>query len=155
MEFHTTGEEVSTVIFGRTDAANPGDLLLPGTGTTRQYSYQKFIRLNMDSGNYATELRFSTAGIGAMGVTIWVGTTTSDAAHIVPSSADSPPLLDGVAMVDASTYTYGSPLDLDTGDGLYTSGDIGKFVVLVCECDESDTVGLKVGGNLIFRWREA
>lgn len=155
MEYHTTGSQVATVVFGREDTAAPAAIFLPGTPDVRQYSYQKYLRLDMNSGNYATDLTFYTDGSNSMGVPIWVGTSTSDAAHIVPSSTDTPPLLNGVAMVDAFSYTAGSPLDLDTGDGFYTSGAVGLYVVLVCECDTSDTVGLKVGENIIFGWNEA
>lgn len=154
-EWHTTGSTIATVVFGREDTAAPAALFLPGTPDIRQYSYQKFLRLNMDSGSYATDITFYTDGTNSMGVPVWVGTADSDTAHVVPSSLDNPPLLNGVAMVDAFTYTVASPLSLTMGTGVYTSGDIGKFVVLVCECDTSDTVGLKVGENIFFGWNEA
>lgn len=154
MEFHTTGSQVATVVFGSTDVAAPADLYIPGTPDVRQYSYQKFLQLDMDSGAYATDLTFYTDGTNSLGVDVWVGLADADTAHIVPSSVDSPPLLNGVAMVDAFSYTAGSPLDIDAGDGLYTSGPIGKFVVLVAESVLATSVGLKVGENIIFGWNE-
>lgn len=146
---------MTTVVFGSDDALAPDDLFIPGTPEVRQYSYQKFLQLDMDSGNYATDLTFYTDGANSLGIPVWVGTADSDTAHVVPSDDDNPPLLNGVAMTDAFSYTAGSPLDLDTGTGLYTSGAIGKFVVLVAEAVTATTEGLKVGENIIFGWNEA
>jgi hypothetical protein len=151
-EYHAADDVVvTTVSFGETDATTPS-MYLPGVEHAR-YSMQKYLRMEMTTETYAAALRVYSDGSNGLGtgVKIWAGTADSFTAPVIPSTTDDPPLLNGVAMVDFFSYTSGAPLSLDSTD-IYTSGAIGKYLVLVAEIESTASVGLKVGENIIFTW---
>jgi hypothetical protein len=82
------------------------------------------------------------------GINVWVKAQNSYSQPITPTDVSDMALL--------SSYSQGSPLELDTTDSYPTNNaDIGKYVVLVAELDRGTSVGLKVGQDIIFEWERA
>jgi hypothetical protein len=74
---------------------------------------------------------------------------------VVPGETYDPPQLNGADMVDLFSYTSASPLDLDSDPVYTTQGDIGKYLVLVCEAETDVTIGVKSGDSLTIAWEAA
>lgn len=141
------------------DLVNP--MVVPGSGTA--YSYQKWLRLHISAGTFTqvSNLRFYTdgaSGYGA-GVKLWAKTIGSFATPAVPSTSNDPPQLSAADMIDAFTFTSGSPYDMDDlnagpFDSTGLPKDIGNYLVLVGEVEPGTAQGLKTAETLTFAWDE-
>ena len=154
-ERHSAGiSTVTQIDFGDTDDTT-GGMYLPGV-SNNAYSFQKWLRLSVTTENLAASPAVYSDGSNdfGTGIKIWAAAADSFTSPIEPSTADDPPKLDGVPMVDFFTYTVGSPLQLDDGIAV-SSGEFGKWLVLVAEVENTASTGLKVGEDIIFQWIEA
>ena len=137
------------------DLADP--IPVPSSGTA--YSMQKWLRMNV-SGTYTqiSSPRFYTDGGNGFGsgCKMWVKTAAAYATPAIPSTSDDPPHLSGVGMVDAFSYTSGSPLALDAlNAGPFTgSGYKGDYAVLVYEVEPGTGQGVKTAETITVAWQE-
>jgi hypothetical protein len=156
-----TDKTSGTIRFKMADdsIANLSDpLVVPGAGTA--YSYQKFLRFYVSGGTYTqiSNLRLYTDGSNGFGTgcKLWVKTAAAYATPAIPSTSNDPPQLSGVNMVDAFTYTSGSPLDLDAlNAGPFTgNGYKGDYAVLVYEVEPTASQGLKPAETITIAFDE-
>lgn len=127
------------------DTGNP--LVKPGAGV--DYSFEKWLRLNVSGGTY-TEITNIKAymdggnGLGS-GVTLYAKAVTS---YATPAEATAT-----TGYADAFTYTSGSPLSL--GAGPYTStGEKGDHLVMMLTVGTTASGGITPSEILTFVWDE-
>lgn len=127
------------------DTGNP--LVKPGAGV--DYSFEKWLRLNVSGGTY-TEISNIKAymdganGLGS-GVTLYAKAVTS---YATPAEATAT-----TGYADAFTYTSGSPLSL--GAGPYTStGEKGDHLVMMMTIGTTASGGITPSETLTFAWDE-
>lgn len=159
-----TDKTSATIRFKKADNAtvdlnNP--LVVPTSAT--EYSYQKWLRLHVASGTFTqiSNLRAFTDGSSGYGtgVKLWFLPVGTYATPAIPSTAQDPPQYSATPMVNAFSYTSGSPLDIDainTGpfDSTGLPKDIGDYVVAVMEIEVGASQGVKPAEGISFVWDE-
>ena len=127
------------------DTGNP--LVKPGAGV--DYSFEKWLRLNVSGGTY-TEITNVKAWMGGSnglgtGVTLYAKAVT---AYATPAEATAT-----TGYADAFTYTSGSPLTL--GAGPFTStGEKGDHLVMMLTVTTTASGGITPSETLTIGWDE-
>lgn len=131
------------------DLNNP--MVVPPT-SGYDYSYLKYLRLNVTGGSYTqiTNPRWYTDGSNGLGTGIEVY-AKAVASYTTPVEASS---VSGYT--DLFTYTSGSPLDGDGNNaGPFTStGQKGDYIVLFMRVDETASQGIPTAESLTAAWDE-
>lgn len=127
------------------DTANP--MVKPGAGT--DYSFEKWLRLNVTGGTYTeiTNIKAYMDGANGLGpgVTLYAKAVAS---YATPAEATGT-----AGYTDAFTYTSGSPLSL--GAGPYTStGEKGDHLVMMLAVGTSASGGITSSEVLTFSYDE-
>lgn len=127
------------------DTANP--MVKPGAGT--DYSFEKWLRLNVTGGTYTEITNIKAYMDGANGL----GTGVTLYAKAVASYATPAEATGTAGYTDAFTYTSGSPLSL--GAGPYSStGEKGDHLVMMLAVDTSASGGITSSETLTFSYDE-
>ena len=127
------------------DTANP--MVKPGAGT--DYSFEKWLRLNVTGGTYTEITNIKAYMDGANGL----GTGVTLYAKAVASYATPAEATGTAGYTDAFTYTSGAPLSL--GAGPYTStGEKGDHLVMMLAVGTSASGGITSSETLTFGWDE-
>lgn len=127
------------------DTANP--MVKPGAGT--DYSFEKWLRLNVTGGTYTEITNIKAYMDGANGL----GTGVTLYAKAVASYATPAEATGTAGYTDAFTYTSGSPLSL--GAGPYTStGEKGDHLVMMLAVGTSASGGITSSEVLTFSYDE-
>jgi hypothetical protein len=157
-----TAKTSGTVRFKNADNATVdtvAPLVIPTSN--REYSYEKWLRLEITGGTFTnvSNVNFYTDGAngyeGASGfVKLWAAADATYSTPVIPTETNDPPQQSAVAMTNAFTYTSGSPLSL--GAGPYSSAaEIGSYVVLVMEVETAATTsGASGDETLTFSYDE-
>ena len=127
------------------DTGNP--MVKPGAGV--DYSFEKWLRLNITGGSYTqiTNIKAYTDGSSGFGtgVNLWAKAVT---AYSTPAEATA-----STGYANAFTYTSGAPLSL--GAGPYTgTGEKGDHLVMVMEVQSTASGGLTPTETLTIGWDE-
>lgn len=127
------------------DTGNP--MVKPGAGT--DYSFEKWLRLNVTGGTYTEITNIKAYCDGSVsfgtGVTVYAKAVAS---YATPAEATGT-----AGYADISTYTSGSPLSL--GAGPYTStGEKGDHLVMMMAVGTSASGGLTPTETLTVAWDE-
>ncbi len=127
------------------DTANP--MVKPGAGT--DYSFEKWLRLNVTGGAYTEITNIKAYMDGANGL----GTGVTLYAKAVASYATPAEATGTAGYTDAFTYTSGSPLSL--GAGPYSStGEKGDHLVLMLAVGTTASGGITSSEVLTFSYDE-
>lgn len=142
------------------DSGNP--LVIP-TGANREYSYEKWLRLQI-TGTPPSEkidaLEFYTDGGNGFGsgVELWAEVESSGVFRtpVVPDESNSPPQAGSASltMTSAFAYTAGGTLSLGAGSYSASSTHIGNFVVLVMEVTAGASQGVLTSETVTFEYDE-
>lgn len=145
-----TDKTSGTVRFKNADNAtvdlnNP--MVKPPSGT--DYSFEKWLRLNVTGGTYSqiTNIKAYTDGANGLGtgVGLWFKAVTS---YATPAEATAT-----TGYTNAFTYTSGAALSL--GAGPYTStGEKGDHLVAILTIDNTVSGGVTPTETLTFAWDE-
>jgi hypothetical protein len=136
-------------------------LVVPPSGIA--YSMQKWLRLRVTAGPFTqiSNIRAYTDGANGYGtgIELFAKTAANYATPAVPSTSDDPPHLSGVDMVDAFSYTIGSPLDMDAlNAGPFDSTGLPKYIgdhmVLVMKVASTASQGLKTAETITIAFDE-
>lgn len=127
------------------DTSNP--MVKPGAGT--DYSFEKWVRLNVSGGTYTEITNIKAYCDGAVsfgtGVTVYAKAVT---AYATPAEATGT-----AGYADISTYTSGSALTL--GAGPYTStGEKADHLVMMMGVGTTASGGLTPTETLTIAWDE-
>lgn len=127
------------------DTSNP--MVKPGSGT--DYSFEKWLRLNVTGGTYTEITNIKAYMDGASGL----GTGVTLYAKAVASYATPAEATGTAGYADAFTYTSGSPLTL--GAGPYTStGEKGDHLVMMLAVGTTASGGITSSEVLTFSYDE-
>ena len=127
------------------DTANP--MVKPGAGT--DYSFEKWLRLNVTGGTYTEITNIKAYMDGANGL----GTGVTLYAKAVASYATPAEATGTAGYTDAFTYTSGSPLSL--GAGPYSgTGEKGDHLVMMLAVGTTASGGITSGEVLTFSYDE-
>lgn len=127
------------------DTANP--MVKPGAGT--DYSFEKWLRLNVTGGTYTEITNIKAYMDGANGL----GTGVTLYAKAVASYATPAEATGTAGYTDAFTYTSGSPLSL--GAGPYTStGEKGDHLVMMMAVGTTASGGITSSETLTISYDE-
>lgn len=127
------------------DLNNP--MVKPTSGS--DFSFEKWLRLNVTGGTYSqiTNIKAYTDGANGMGtgVNLWGKAVT---AYATPAEATAT-----TGYTNLFTYTSGAPLSL--GAGPFTStGEKGDHLVAMCEVTSAAAGGLTPSETLTIAWDE-
>jgi hypothetical protein len=127
------------------DLVNP--LVKPGAGS--DWSFQKWLRLNVTGGTYSqiTAIRAYTDGSSGLGtgINLWAKATATYTTPIQETV--------NTGYANAFTYTSGAPLSL--GAGPFTgTGEKGDHLQLAAEVTSAAAGGLTPSETLTFEWDE-
>lgn len=127
------------------DLNNP--MVKPGAGS--DFSFEKWLRMNVTGGTYSqiTNVKAYSDGANGLGtgVLLWAKAVT---AYSTPAEATST-----AGYTNFFTYTSGSPLTL--GAGPYTStGEKADHLVMMCEVQSTASGGLTASETLTLAWDE-
>lgn len=127
------------------DTSNP--MVKPVSGT--DYSFEKWLRLNVTGGTYTQITNVKAYTDGANGLGTGVGLyAKAVASYATPAEATST-----AGYTDAFTYTSGSALTL--GAGPYTStGEKGDHLVMMLTVGDTATGGVTASETLTIAWDE-
>jgi len=127
------------------DTANP--MVKPGAGV--DYSFEKWLRLNVTGGTYTEITNIKAYMDGANGL----GTGVTLYAKAVASYATPAEATGTAGYTDAFTYTSGSPLSL--GAGPYSStGEKGDHLVMMLAVGTTASGGITSSEVLTFSYDE-
>lgn len=127
------------------DTANP--MVKPAAGT--DYSFEKWLRLNVTGGTYTEITNIKAYMDGANGL----GTGVTLYAKAVASYATPAEATGTAGYTDAFTYTSGSPLSL--GAGPYSStGEKGDHLVMMLAVGTTASGGITSSETLTFSYDE-
>ena len=127
------------------DTANP--MVKPGAGT--DYSFEKWLRLNVTGGTYTEITNIKAYMDGANGL----GTGVTLYAKAVASYATPAEATGTAGYTDAFTYTSGSPLSL--GAGPYSStGEKGDHLVMMLAVGTTASGGITSSETLTISYDE-
>lgn len=150
-----TATTITNLRHNTDDTINPGTtnpLVKPAAGSN--YGFWKTVYLNADTAPSGTinNVRFFTDGtIGWTGVVLKAGTTAGYAQ--ATGTAGTAGDVSGVATVDASTYTSGSPLSVG-GSITAATGVISNNVVLQAVVSTAAVAGTLAAETTTFRYDE-
>jgi hypothetical protein len=122
-------------------------MVVPNSGT--DYSFEKWIRLNVTGGTYSqiTNIRAYSDGANGLGTGIGLH-ARAVASYATPAEATSTS-----GYTDFFTYTSGSPLTL--GAGPFTStGEKGDHLVMIATVADTASGGLTPTETLTIAWDE-
>lgn len=127
------------------DLNNP--MVVPGAGT--DYSFEKWLRMNVTGGSYSqiTNVRAYSDGANGMGtgVGLYAKAVTAYATPVEATSTSG--------YADFFGYTSGSPLTL--GAGPYTStGEKADHLVMICTVSSTASGGITPSETLTLAWDE-
>lgn len=127
------------------DLVNP--MVKPGAGS--DWSYQKWMRMNITGGAYTqiTNVKAYTDGSSGLGtgVNLWAKAVAS---YATPAEETA-----STGYANAFTYTSGAPLSL--GAGPFTgTGEKGDHLVMALEVTSSASGGLTASETLTLAWDE-
>lgn len=122
-------------------------MVVPGSGT--DYSYEKWLRLNVTGGTYSQITDIVAYSDGANGLGTGVGLyAKAVASYATPAEATAT-----TGYTDFFTYTSGSPLSL--GAGPFTStGEKGDHLVMIATVADTASGGLTSSETLTIAWDE-
>ena len=146
-----TDKTSGTVRFKNADNAtvdlnNP--LVKPSSGQY-DYSFDKWLRMNVTGGTYSQITNVKAYSDGANGM----GTGVEVYAKAVSSYATPAEATEITGYTDLFTYTSGSPLSL--GAGPFTStGEKGDHLVLMCRVTDAVSGGLTNAETVTLGWDE-
>lgn len=127
------------------DTSNP--MVKPISGT--DYSFEKWLRLNVTGGTYTEISNIVAYSDGGNGL----GTGVTAYAKAVASYATPAEATGTAGYTSLFTYTSGSPLALGTGP--YTStGEKGDHLVAMLAVDDTASGGITPTETLTFAWDE-
>jgi hypothetical protein len=127
------------------DTANP--MVKPGAGV--DYSFEKWLRLNVTGGTYTEITNIKAYMDGANGL----GTGITLYAKAVASYATPAEATATTGYTDAFTYTSGSPLSL--GAGPYSgTGEKGDHLVMMMTVGTTVSGGITPSETLTIGWDE-
>jgi hypothetical protein len=127
------------------DTANP--MVKPGAGV--DYSFEKWLRLNVTGGTYTEITNIKAYMDGANGL----GTGITLYAKAVASYATPAEATATTGYTDAFTYTSGSPLSL--GAGPYSgTGEKGDHLVMMLTVGTTASGGITPSETLTIGWDE-
>lgn len=122
-------------------------MVVPASGT--DYSYEKWLRLNVTGGSYSQITDIVAYSDGANGL----GTGVGLYAKAVSSYATPAEATATTGYTDFFTYTSGSPLSL--GAGPFTStGEKGDHLVMIATVADTASGGLTSSETLTIAWNE-
>jgi hypothetical protein len=122
-------------------------MVVPGSGT--DYSYEKWLRLNVTGGSYSQITNIEAYSDGANGL----GTGVGLYAKAVTSYATPAEATTTSGYTDFFSYTSGSPLSL--GAGPFTStGEKGDHLVMIATVADTASGGLTASETLTIAWDE-
>lgn len=127
------------------DLVNP--LVKPGAGS--DWSFEKWLRLNVTGGTYsqitnAKAYSDGSSGLGT-GINLWAKAVST---YATPAQATA-----STGYANFFTYTSGSALSL--GAGPFTgTGEKGDHLVMVCEVQSTASGGLTPSETLTIAWDE-
>jgi hypothetical protein len=159
------GSSGGTIRFKNADNATVDTndpLVVPASGSPSlfEYSYEKWIKLEITGGTY-TQVdniqAYSDGSNGAgTGVNIWYAIGTQFVAPSIPSESASPPQFGGTSMTDFFSSSSGSRIDMDAGDpGPHTTdGHIGDFLVMVMGVEGTASAGTTTAETLTITYDE-
>ena len=127
------------------DTSNP--MVKPGAGT--DYSFEKWLRMNVSGGTYTeiTNVKAYMDGANGLGTRVALD-GKAGARYTTPAEATGP-----AGYTDAFTYTSGSPLTL--GAGPYTStGEKADHLVMMLTVGTSASGGITPSETLSIVWDE-
>lgn len=145
-----TAKDSSTIRFKKADnatvdLANP--LVKPGAGN--DYSFEKWLRLEVTAGTYSQITNVKAYSDGANGM----GTGVEVYAKAVASYAT--PALGSSISGYTDLFTYNSGAALTLGAGPFTStGEKGDHLVLLARIGTTVSGGVTPGETLTFAWDE-
>lgn len=127
------------------DTSNP--MVKPAAGT--DYSFEKWLRLNITGGTYTEISNIKAYSDGANGLGTGVGVfAKAVTAYTTPAEATAT-----TGYASLFTYTSGSPLSL--GAGPYTStGEKGDHLVMIMTVDNTASGGVTPTETLTLAWDE-
>ncbi len=127
------------------DTSNP--MVKPGAGT--DYSFEKWLRLNVSGGTYTEISNIKAYSDGSNGLGTGVGLyAKAVTAYSTPAEATAT-----TGYTDLFTYTSGSPLTL--GAGPYTStGEKGDHLVMIMTVASTASGGMTPTESLVLAWDE-
>lgn len=127
------------------DTSNP--MVKPGAGT--DYSFEKWLRLNVTGGTYTeiTNIRAYCDG------SVSFGTGVDVYAKAVASYATPAEATGTAGYANISTYTSGSPLSLGAGP-FSSTGEKGDHLVMMMAVGTSASGGLTPTETLTIAWDE-
>ena len=127
------------------DTSNP--MVKPGSGT--DYSFEKWLRLNVTGGTYTEISNIKAYSDGANGLGTGIGLyAKAVTAYSTPAEATAT-----TGYTSFFTYTSGSALTL--GAGPYTStGEKGDHLVMIMTVDNTATGGMTPTEALTVGWDE-
>lgn len=145
-----TDKTTGTVRFKNADDANVDTndpMVIPPSGT--DYSYEKWLRFNVDSGTYTSISNVEMYSDGGNGLgTGVVAYAKTAAAYATPAHATST-----TGYTSVFSYTSGSPLVV--GAGPYTStGDKGNYVVMILTVADTASPGVTANETITWAWDE-
>ena len=122
-------------------------MVIPTSGT--DYSYEKWLRFNVDSGTYTSISNITMYSDGGNGLGTGVGVyAKTAAAYATPAQATST-----TGYTSVFSYTSGSPLTV--GSGTYTStGDKGNYVVMMMTVADTAAAGVTSNETITWAWDE-
>lgn len=122
-------------------------MVVPGSGT--DYSYEKWLRLNVTGGSYSQITDIVAYSDGSNGL----GTGVGLYAKAVSSYATPAEATATTGYTDFFSYTSGSPLSL--GAGPFTStGEKGDHLVMIATVADTASGGLTSSETLSVAWDE-
>lgn len=122
-------------------------MVVPASGT--DYSYEKWLRLNVTGGSYSQITDIVAYSDGANGL----GTGVGLYAKAVSSYATPAEATATTGYTDFFSYTSGSPLSL--GAGPFTStGEKGDHLVMIATVASTASGGLTASETLTIAWDE-
>lgn len=127
------------------DLVNP--MVKPGAGT--EYSFEKWLRLNVTGGSYSQITNVRAYSDGANGLGTGVGLyAKAVTTYATPAEATAT-----TGYTDFFTYTSGAPLTL--GAGPFTStGEKADHLVMICAVGTTAAGGLTPSETLTIAWDE-
>ncbi len=157
-----TDKTSGTVRFKNADNATVDTndpLIIPSTN--REYSYEKFLRINFSTApsTQITNLEFYMDGSNdyGTGVKLWGRDLAAYTTPGVPTETNDPPQIPvggtPASATNAFTWTSASPLDLGTGPFTGT-GDKGDYLDLVMEVETNATQGALTAETATWRYDE-
>lgn len=122
-------------------------MVVPASGT--DYSYEKWLRLNVTGGSYSQITNIAAYSDGANGLGTGVGLfAKAVASYATPAEATAT-----TGYADFFSYTSGSPLSL--GAGPFTStGEKGDHLVMIATVADTASGGLTPSETLTIAWDE-